>query len=317
MKSLFSFSRPVVAVAFASLLALPVFGQDKVLLKAEWKQGKTYTTKQTMKQAMTMGEMGTVDADIQMGFGLKAMEGANKGETKLAMAFEKMSMVMDMDMAGQKQKIDTNDTENAAAKPLRDALEPLLKSEIVATLDKDGKLTELTGMEGLASNPQLSGMMSKDMFSQTLSQGAFYGFPDKPVGKGDKWKMNHNLNMGGAAMKMEGDVTMTDLTKVDGHDIATLSVDATMSIDLKSLMEAMAKQPGAENADPETLRKMAPTLEDVKIAMEMKFDATEGYSPSSTGQTTMKMTMNLPEGKKMEMKIKQNIEAKVTAEASK
>jgi hypothetical protein len=194
-------------LTFTALLAsaaVPVLGEEKVLLKTQWKQGKTYTLSQKMDQGMSMGDKGSTDMKMDMAYGIKSSSAETDGDTKLAMHFEKMDMEMKMNMAGQEVVIDSKDETNPQAKAFRQQFAPILNAELVAVIGKDGELKDIGGLEALAT-PQMKQFFNKDMFSQTLSQDKMYGFPKTPVGAGESWKMDHEMDMMGMKMKMTGD----------------------------------------------------------------------------------------------------------------
>jgi hypothetical protein len=319
----FSFRR--ISLTFVALLATSasLLAEDKVTLKTQWKQGKVYTMSQTMKQAMEMGDQGNMDMDMDFTYGIKSMAGEADGDTKLALHFEKMDMKMKMKMAGQDMIIDTKDLDNPQGKAMRQQLEPILNAELVAIMGKDGELKDVNGLESVAGGAggPMGQMFNKDMFSQTLAADKMYGFPSTPVGKGDKWKLDHQMDLMKMKMKITGDAEVKDVAKVDGKDIATLRILGVITLDSDALTKAIkeaakAEGKGAGDVDEKELEKMMPKIKDIKMDILMKFNATDGYAVSTTGDTDVEMSMKAPD-KQMDMKIKQKIDATVKMEDAK
>jgi hypothetical protein len=110
------------------------------------------------------------------------------------------------------------------------------------------------------------------------------------------------------------------VTKEDGHDIANLHVKGLIKLDASGLMNTIKEAAKDGKEDPEKLKalnQMKPDIKDIKIDMTVKFDATEGIFKSSNGTSDVEMSMSMPGGDKMDMKIKQKISTEMKVEETK
>ena len=178
-----------------------------------------------------------------------------------------------------------------------------MQGAVMTQTKTDGKWE--TEVEG-AGLPQ----EAKDMIKNAGYVDQRLVFPDKPVGVGDKWKVEDEMmqafmgQTGIPGAKFEGEMAfeMVDLKEADGKLVAVLdfTMDGTITMNLSpdptTTMDMVIKMKGDGTVNRNLTNYT--TSQDFEGDMDMTMEVTAG------GQQAMKMTAKMP------MKVKQTQERK-------
>lgn len=185
----------------------------KVLLRFNLQKGAIYTMTMDMTTGVDQAVMGQnvkIDQKMKLIFNWKVLDVTPEKHFLIDYSIEKISL--DMNANGQNialdsDKPDQNGLGNDVFKNLKD-----LKFQ--AEMTDMGKVVKISGIENLASaiggNQALA--QSLQMFSSEQNMESFFGqtfnyFPEKEVGKGDKWTASVNMaSMMNMAINMDFEV---------------------------------------------------------------------------------------------------------------
>lgn len=283
------------ATTLALLLALPMMGEKVDLRGPAPEAGETIVS--TVKTETDPGKLnisvagqlmqGQMETDSENVIELKILEVEDGEPTKVQNKFVKAKTVTKTTMQGQTQNEEDTSMQGAV---------------MTQTKDADGWETEIEG----AVIPK----QAKDIIKKAGYVDPRLVFPDKPVGVGDKWKIEDEMlqafmgQSGIPGAKFEGEMAfeMVDLKKEDGKLIAVLDfqMDGTITMDMSpdpnTTMDMTIKIKG----DGSIYRDLSDytTAQDFEGDMDMTMEATAG------GQQAMKMTASMP------MKVEQTQERK-------
>lgn len=283
------------ATTLALLLALPALGEKVDLRGPAPEAGETLVM--TVKSETDPGTLnmsvqgqvlqGQMETDSENVIEQKILEVENGTPSKVQSKFVKAKSVSKTTMFGQTQEQEDTNMQGAV---------------MTQTKTNDGWETEVEG----AQLPQ----EAKDMIKNAGYVDPRIVFPDKPVGVGDKWKVEDELmqafmgQTGIPGAKFEGEMAfeMVDLKKNDGKLIAVLDfqmdgkITMNLSPDPTTTMDMVIKMKG----DGSIYRNLTnyTTNQDFEGDMDMTMEMTAG------GQQAMKMTAQMP------MKVTQSQERK-------
>lgn len=260
----------------------PEAGETLVMtIKSETDPG---TLNMTVAGQLLQGQM---EVDSENVIEQKILETDDGQPTKVESTFVKTKSISKTTMNGQTQEQEDNTMQGTV---------------LTQTKTLDSWETEVEGN----ALPQ----QAKDLVKDATYVDQRMVFPDKPVGVGDKWKVEDELIqafMGQTGMpgaKFEGEMTfeMVDLKEEDGKLIAVLDfqMDGTITMQLapdqNSTMDMVIKMKG----DGSLYRNLSnyTTNQDFEGDMDMTMEMTAG------GQQAMKMTATMP------MKVTQTQERK-------
>lgn len=283
------------ATALALLLTLPALGEKVDLRGPAPEAGETVvTTIQTETDPGTLnmtvaGQVlqGQMETDSTNVIEQTIVEVEDGQPTKVQSKFVKAKSVSKTTMLGQTQEQEDTNMQGAV---------------LTQTKTNEGWETEIEG----AQLPQ----EAKDMVKNAGYVDQRMVFPDKPVGVGDKWKIEDEMlqafmgQSGIPGAKFEGEMAfeMVDLKKEDGKLIAVLdfqmdgTITMNMSPDPTTTMDITIKMKG----DGTVNRNLSnyTTSQDFEGDMDMNMEMTAG------GQQAMKMTAKMP------MKVEQSQDRK-------
>jgi hypothetical protein len=283
------------ATTLALLLALPALGEKVDLRGPAPEAGETVVS--TVNTDTDAGELNmTVQGQVLQG--QMETDGVNVIEqtivevkdgqpTKVKSRFVKAKSISKTTMFGQTQEQEDTNMQGAV---------------MTQTKTEDGWSTEVEGSQ-LPNE-------AKDMIKNASYIDPRLVFPDKPVGVGDKWKIEDELmqsfmgqtGIPGAKFKGEMNFEMVDLKKDDGKLIAVLdfTMDGTITMNLSpdenTTMNMVIKMKGDGTIDRNLTNYT--TNQDFEGEMDMSMKMTAG------GQEAMKMTSKMP------LKVKQTQERK-------
>lgn len=283
------------ATTLALLLALPALSEKVDLRGPAPEAGETLVM--TVKSETDPGTLnmsvqgqvlqGQMETDSENVIEQKILEVENGTPSKVQSKFVKAKSVVKTTMFGQTQEQEDTNMQGAV---------------MTQTKTNDGWENEVEG----AQLPQ----EAKDMIKNAGYVDPRMVFPDKPVGVGDKWKVEDELmqafmgQTGIPGAKFEGEMAfeMVDLKKDDGKLIAVLDfqmdgkITVNLSPDPTTTMDMVMKMKG----DGSIYRNLTnyTTNQDFEGDMDMTMEMTAG------GQQAMKMTAQMP------MKVTQSQERK-------
>ncbi|MEM6506964.1 MAG: hypothetical protein AAF711_16120 [Planctomycetota bacterium] len=286
------------ATTLALLLAMPAltaFGEKVDLRGPAPEAGETLvntvesstepgTLNMSVQGQVLQGQMETDSTNV---IEQKILEVTDGEPTKVESKFVKAKSVTKTTMFGQTQEQEDTNMQGAV---------------MTQTKTTDGWETDVQG----AGLPQ----EAKDLIKKAGYVDPRLVFPDKPVGVGDKWKIEDELmqafmgQTGIPGAKFEGEMSfeMVDLKKDDGKLVAVLdfTMDGTitmnMSPDPGTNMDMVIKMKGDGTINRDLSNYT--TSQDFEGDMDMTMEMTAG------GQQAMKMSAEMP------MKVKQTQERK-------
>jgi hypothetical protein len=171
----------------------------KVLLRFNLQKGATYTMTMNMTVGVDQAVMGQnvkIDQKMKLVLNWKVLDVTPEKHFLIEYAIENISL--NMNSNGQNVTFDSDKPEENNLGT--DALKNLKNLRFQAEMTDMGKVVKISGIENLASaiggNQALA--QSLQMFSNEQNMQSFFGqnfnyFPEKEVGKGDKWSASTNM----------------------------------------------------------------------------------------------------------------------------
>lgn len=283
------------ATTLALLLALPALSEKVDLRGPAPEAGETTvvtvetdtdpgTLNMSVQGQVLQGQMETDSTNVIEQKILEVTEGA---PTKVQSKFVKAKSVSKTTMFGQTNEQEDTNMQGAV---------------LTQTKTADGWETEVEG----AALPE----EAKDMIKNAGYVDQRMVFPDKPVGVGDKWKIEDEMmqafmgQSGIPGAKFEGEMAfeMVDLKEEDGKLIAVLDfkMDGTITMDMSPEPTTQVNISIKMKGDGSIYRNLTnyTTAQDFEGDMDMNMEMT------ANGQQAMKMTATMP------MKVKQTQERK-------
>ncbi len=177
--------------------------QEKVLLRLNLEEGKTYSITTTTNQDISQTIMG-MDQSIKQGMGftydLRVLERNWNGDHKVDMTFSKVKYSNESSMGSSNY-----DSEDPSSEPDQQsrAYAAMLDQTLGMTMNSRGKVQEVTGVEGFIDHMAdffgLNEGAETDEFKQALSEefgpdqlseqfgGISIEFPEEEIGVGSSW----------------------------------------------------------------------------------------------------------------------------------
>lgn len=217
-----------------------VYGEDAVTLRINWMPGKTYTYENVtrMVQDITVPTMPAPmkqEMDQVQEFTMAVSEVEADGSKKLAMQI--LAMKQEIKMGPQTMmKYDSKaPAEDNASNPLGAVLGKLVGAKMAVTLDAEGKVRTVEGLNELLTSidpekktpfPVFTEDSVKQMMGHAQAQ-----LPDKPVKPGDKWTSNNTTAIPGIGnVEITMDSTFEKWVERRGYRCAVLKFTGAMSI---------------------------------------------------------------------------------------
>jgi len=279
---------------------------EKVTLQLNLKQGDVFklmtSTRQSIKQSV-MGMATTIQQNNDMYLKQEVTKVNEKGDATLQVTYERIVSTTENAMTG-KMTFDS-DKDTVGEGEMAAAYKPLIGATFSYTLDKQGKVLAVEGMDALmdkvlaGAGDELQSQTMKKTFEQmfgeesmtSMMQGMNAIYPTTQIGVGDTWGAENTLGGGmGMVLKntfklenIEADksvVSMTGEISTDassGIEISGISVsyslegnsEGTMEIDRKSGMVLNSK----------TTQKIKGSVKTMGMNVPMEIDQTVEVKP--------------------------------------
>jgi hypothetical protein len=185
-------------------LTVSAFGQDAVTLKWKFEVNKTFWQEMTTTTDQTMKVMGTDVKQTQtQTFWFAWTPQKNNADGSWEIEQKIVGVKMTIDIGGNKVEYDST-KENPGTNPLADFFKALVGSKFVLTLDKDYKVTKITGREEFIAALSKANPQMEKLLKQILSEKALMDMADptfsvvsgKEIKKDTKWDKMTTLDMG-------------------------------------------------------------------------------------------------------------------------
>jgi hypothetical protein len=209
------------ALVVASVVALPLLGQDKkpdttdkkpdskekVTLKWKFEKGKTFYQKMNTETSQTMKVMNNEVKQTQKQTFYFSYTAGEPKDDKVELTQKIIGVVMDIDIGGSKINYDSTATGAAAGaqNPLSDFFKQLIGTEFKLTLDtKKLEVTEVKGQKEfldklVKANPQMKPLLEQILSEKALKEMAeptFAVIPTDAKAAGETWSRKSTLDMG-------------------------------------------------------------------------------------------------------------------------
>jgi hypothetical protein len=295
-------------LAAMSLAAAWSSAQDKITLKQKYTPGK-YEVKQVVTSQMetaTAGQQVSQDMEMTMVLGLNVAKPDEKGTIKVEMTFDKIKQKVS---SGGKAVLEYDSEAAAQTGPLASVYKSLLSAKISFEVTVDGKIQKAKGLEEIwdsmaKDNPAMAPMadtMKKQfgnaMLENLMTQAA-KSFPEKSVAVGDTWKVDTKMNV-----PIIGELNVSQDCKLKAIEGKLAVLDIT----------SKAK---TEKAVDTKLGPMTVTIDKMETTQTgtMKVDTESGMAVQQNWDGTMDMSMSMqgPDGEKMQTTSKQKMKIEVT-----
>ncbi len=300
----------VLVVAFASVAG----AGEKVLIKQRFAPGAYLTTtKMVTDQTINVNNMPQPPQHIEMLMAMKTVisKPDAKGFKKMVITYERIKQ--EMKMGATAISYDSSGPKDKQNPILSQTVGVLLKAKIEATIDRDGKIVKVGGLNELwdkmgEQNEMMKPMMAKmkkemgdAMIEKMIMQGQVM-LPKKPVGVGETWK--NDLEMGApiiGKIKMSLDCKLDSIITRGGAKIAVISFNST-----------------AKGVKPSETKMMGMKMIIHKFDMKQKGKAEVDTDNSMSGVVNVDQTGDIdmaitnPNGQKIPMKINQKVRMTTT-----
>lgn len=271
------------------------FGQKAIDLKFNLPVGNGfgYNIDMDMKTAGNAGgQEVNVDNTMKIGYNF-AVTADSAGWKKINAVIT--TIAMNINTGGVNINYDSDkpvDTTDMMSSTFGKVLGSMKGGKFVFTMNKDGKVGNVTGLDELISNVSAAGgsdMMggitnafSDENFKNNLQQ-SFAFYPAKPVKPGDTWTNTTTTNTNGAQLTMNNSYT---LESVSG-DIANVKVNSTLSAPASASINSMG---GATTGNMQfDIKTGVPVLGDLNTKMDLDINA-NGQSIPMKMDIKMKIT---------------------------
>ena len=304
----------ILAIAVLALCApFSLRAAETIDIKQHWLAGKKYyQTIQTDQQSKIEIGAQKVEQSTSMTMELTmTVNTPKKGEPKrITIRYERMAM--DMTMNGQKMGFDSANPD-AGSDPLN------LKKSVGATVGQELKMIlndkdEVETIEnydefiqhlspGATPGFDPSKMFSRESLTQMLKQGSLQGLPGKPVGVGDTWTFNNQVELPQLGkVAITGTYTLKGVGDHNGARCAEIQTEGTLAMDL-----------GGGKDTPSQLGALGMKVTDGSIKGPVWFDPQLGIARETQLVQDMTITMKNPAdpAATLTVPMKQNISVKL------
>ena len=230
MKTLFSFT------LLFSFCLLPLHAEDAIALKMKWEPDQVQERSIKIDTEMEItGEQlpQPMQQKINQTMRLGMTTGKRDADGNLGVVLEYKSMKMNMEVAGQNMRFDSEkpaDEDPAHLGILRN----IIGAQIKMTVDKAGELQAMKGMDKMmkkiaGGNQQLAQMFSEDNFKQIMNASLAAFLPKKPVKSGDEWQAQVDMKVPMIGMLiMDAKYKFVGMEERHGYSCARLNFTGSM-----------------------------------------------------------------------------------------
>jgi hypothetical protein len=286
----------------ALVLTAPAFAQQKVSLEHKYVPGQYVLTMDQRAKTTTsmMGQRIPSDVTMETAAQIDVSKPDDKGNKTIKFTYKRVTQTVDA--GGMRMSFDSAKKDQTPS-PLA-SMGKMVGSTITMTVDKDGKVTKVEGVDEMMDkmtegNPAAAGMM-KDMkkqfgpeaMAQMISSSRQF-LPEKPVAPGESWTSSATIPMpmiGEAKTEMKN--KLTEVKKVDGREMAAIAFEGT------------TKSEGGEAVGDENVQMKMSSM-DIKQKGTVLVDTENPMIQQSTmsQKGTMTMSAGAAQGQEMQMKI--------------
>jgi len=237
---------------FLAITANTIFAQDEVLLRLNYENNATYSTKTIVSQEM--GAMMSMEMTMDMEMEVTAVENENY-DTKTKFT----NMSMEMLQGGNLMTFDSSKSDDeldAAGKMMKSQMGPMLEAVIYS------KVTTLGEASVVSIEPMIPGV------EDIASQSSAVVYPKEAVKVGSTWTMSkeekgmkmdflytvQSISKENVLVDVSGEVSGMGSGKISGN----VTIDRVSGIPMKSLVEmnlSVAEQKFKMKATTETAKK--------------------------------------------------------------
>ena len=308
------FTRILSVFALALLARVPLHGADTIEIKQQWQAGKKYYQTIHTDQQSTI-EIGgqKMDQSTDMTIELTMSVNPRKEGQPKRMIIRYERMAMEIGMNGQKMAYDTaNPGANGDPLNLGKTLGATVGQELKVLFNDKDEIDSVENFdefvkrfgEGAVPGFDPSKMFSRESLTQMLKQGSLQGTPGKPVGAGDTWPFNNQVDlpqMGKVAVN--GIYTLKSIGDHDGVRCAEIQTDGKLAMNLE-----------APKDESSPLASLGMKVTDGSIKGPVWFDPQLGMARESQLVQEMTISMKNPTDPSATINVpmKQNISVKLT-----
>ncbi len=284
----------IALTAFLICAVTAGFGQKAIELKFNLPVGSGFDYNIGMDMN-TSGNAGgqaiNVSNTMNIGYNF-AVTGDSAGWKKMVATINRIAM--NINTGGMNINYDSDkpvDTTDMASSTFGKVLGSMKGGKFAFTMNKDGKIGSVTGMDELINNMNAAGASSMQGMANAFSEENFknnlqqsFGFyPAKPVKLGDTWTTTTTTNSNGAEMTMNNTYV---LESVSG-DIANVKVNSTLSAPASAQIDSIGgTTTGIMQFDTKT---GIPVSGDLETKMDLEINA-NGQSIPMKMDIKMKVT---------------------------
>lgn len=197
MRGLFS-----VVVLWGAVGTIAVRAAEKIDLRPHFKPGQnryveiTDATVQQVSGAMIGNKPMTSRNRSVFGFFEEVLKSTDK-LTQVRLTFDRRAVEVDHPMAGQMKYDTDNETPDAQPDPVGQALNPWIGQSVVLTIDPQGKVVQIDGIDKLratlakaaggTASQQDEQLLTKDFLGTRLFEARYLVLPNREVAVGEEW----------------------------------------------------------------------------------------------------------------------------------
>ncbi|MEM7013264.1 MAG: DUF6263 family protein, partial [Verrucomicrobiota bacterium] len=277
------------------------YANAEKLLPPTYQVGKTYVFDVSQDMEMDMAEVGTalgqpglektvVKMNIEMTAGCAAGEGKQKLVTS-----EPSRVFLDINTGGIQMAYDSEEpgSENSMLGP---ELSKLKGRKMTMTLDENGEVVEVEGLEDVAAAGPAGQMLGPDQLKQMINPAMQLGIPMEGVEIGDTWKNRVKMSLGGQVGTMEINFDLKYVRDEDVDGVSCAVVEYQANVDLEAEADGGAANPievKVENSEMSGEMKLDKDLRFFRIGvtkMDMVTSMGNPLNPEQTFEIPVKLT---------------------------
>jgi hypothetical protein len=299
------------ALAIALCVVTTADAGQQVTLRWQFEPGESLVYRMNMSQESELPNgMGVAVVEMTTTMRWEVLEVSDEGNATVRVTTERVQMRMDGPMGNMTAD---SASETPPNDPVGQMVTGLAGVSYTLVFDSSGQLKEVTNLDELreqlaaagGSNPAvgqaLEQFASEDGIKDTMARGML-AFPDGPVGPGDTWDYDYDMQMPMlGTMSIEMVMTLNGTEDRDGSRIALIDSTGTMAF----LPDDNPQNPAAGMMD----------LADAALTGTMEWDVDRGRLIRNSGDTTMQMDINAG-GQQMSMVMVMHMTMELVEDAS-
>lgn len=300
--------------ALALFAHAPLHAAETIEIKQQWQAGKKYyQTIQTDQQSSIEIGGQKMDQSTNMTIEITMSVSPHQDGQPKRMTIRYERMAMEIGMNGQKMGYDSaNPTANADPLNLGKTVGATVGQELKIVFNDKDEIDQVENFDefvkhfGDSAVPgfDASKMFSRESLTQMLKQGSLQATPGKPVGVGDSWQFNNQVDLPQMGkVGVSGNYTVKSIGEHDGVRCAEIQTDGKLSMNLDAPKDEAS--PLAELGMKVTDGSIkGPVWFDPQLGMARESQLVQEMVISMKNPTDAAATINVP--------MKQNISVKLT-----